>query len=135
MIIVTRSSELFNFHFSFHFTLSRYKPLMDLSQTLFVVFNLHISLSNSIIVYFLFIFFNIARLLRVCIYASSSPFSFSKHSFLFFFGLIVLYISWNYNPLIFVKKLSFINIVEIVMLKKTTMVEIVMLKKESKLVF
>ena len=33
----------------------------------------------------------------------------SKLSFSFFFGLIVLYISWNYNPLIFFKTLSFIN--------------------------
>ena len=34
---------------------------------------------------------------------------FHFQSFPFFFGLIVLYISWNYNPLIFFKTLSFIN--------------------------
>ena len=97
---------LFNFHFFLFFFSFLTKLLIFFSQIAFVVFNLHLPLSNFIVIYFLFIFFNICKTIKV-MYLYFIIFVF-KLSFSFFFGLIVLYICWIYNFLIFFK-LSFIN--------------------------
>ena len=78
-----RPTQFLNFKkiikiFFFFFFLT--KLLIFLSQTLFVVFNLHLPLSNFIVVYSLFIF-NICKIW----YIYTSSFSFLKLLFSFFF--------------------------------------------------